>query len=433
MTKGITKHKIYENSKLSFKFEFKSPIRRRDMASKLSKNIGKKVKWFKGVDESFKPTDTEFKLSNKYSEKSKTFVFETGFIHYNEATQVMLKAMNLIDHFGYTDDRCEMQVNIGLVEGNIAKLNKFKYLIGLNEEKILDTWNTHASERHKVNYNLLIDIKNPYSTILSNRLIERVDPQFFNTEKSDFYGTDFSKLNEGYVITNYIGGSKYQLRKQEALDTINSIATTLHETAINNYTYNDLEKKTIEGILEYYRGVVTGTKNYQNFKSTFPDVRLYVDLMNWDHVIEAHYSTFKEKLFDLVSKSQINEAEINWDNTRKKMQIKNATIDNNMVIKDVEFYNCIIEADATNCTFNNCTIRHSKLDECDIISGNYIKNSKVLECEYHGTMNEISNSYIDNDKAGLINAELTNCVVNKGSFAKESTIDDQTVRIDKND
>ena len=433
MTEGITKHKIYENSKLSFKFEFKSPIRRRDMASKLSTNIGKKVHWFKGVDESFKPTGTDFKLSNKYSDKSKTYIFETGFIRYNEATQVMLKAMNLIDHYGYTDDRCEMEVKIGLVEGNIAKLNKFKYLIGLNEEKILDTWNTHSSERHKVNYNLLIDIKNPYATILSNRLIERVDPQFFNTEKSDFYGTDFSKLNEGYVITNYIGGSKYQLRKREALDTVNSIAKTLHETATNNYSYSDSERKTIEGILEYYREVVKGTKNYENFKGTYPNIKLYVDLKSNDHVIEAHYVTFKEKLFDLVSKSQVNEAEINWDNQRKKMQIKNATIDNNMVIKDIEFYNCTIEADATNCTFNNCTIRHSKLDECDIISGNYIKNSKILECRYHGTMNEVSKSYLDNSKAGLISAELTNCVVNRGSFSKESTIDNLTVIIDKND
>ena len=60
------------NSRLSFTFEFRSPVRRRDLASKLSKNLGKKVKWFKGVNESFKASDSLYKLSNKYSEFSKT-------------------------------------------------------------------------------------------------------------------------------------------------------------------------------------------------------------------------------------------------------------------------------------------------------------------------------------------------------------------------
>lgn len=432
MTEGMNKQKIYENSRLAFKFEFKSPIRRRDMASKLAKNIGKKVQWIKGVDEHTKPSENAYKLSNKYSENSKTFIFETAFMPYNDATQLMLRTMNLIDYYGYTDDRCEMEVKVGLSEGNIHKLNKFKYLIGLNEQEILDKWNTKSSERHKVNYNLLIDIKNPYATILSNRLIERVDPGFFNTEKSDFFGTDFSKITEGYVISNYIGGSKYQLRKQEALDTINAITYTLHETMQNNYNYSDKERKTITGILEYYRNTVTNTKNFENFKNSYPDIQLYVDLMNVEHVIEAHYTSFREKVFELISKSNITEGYINWDNERKVIQIKEATIENNIHIEGIEFYNCIIEADAKKCLFNNCTIRHSKLDECDIISGNYIKNSKVIECRYHGSLNEMSNTYIDNDKAGLINAELTNCVVNRGEFTRESVIDKDTLLIYKN-
>ena len=61
MYKELDKAKIYENALVSFSFEFKSPIRRRDIASKLSKNLGKKINWFKGVDESFKPNREIFK------------------------------------------------------------------------------------------------------------------------------------------------------------------------------------------------------------------------------------------------------------------------------------------------------------------------------------------------------------------------------------
>jgi hypothetical protein len=93
----LDKSDLYKGSSLSFRMEFKSPIRRRDMASKLSKNTGKKVKWFKGVNESFKPSSNLFKLSNKYSHTSKTFIFETGLLPYYEATRLMLQSMNIIE------------------------------------------------------------------------------------------------------------------------------------------------------------------------------------------------------------------------------------------------------------------------------------------------------------------------------------------------
>ena len=59
---NLDKTSLYENSSLAFKFEFRSPMRRRDMASKLSRNTGRTVKWFKGVNESFKPNNNTFKF-----------------------------------------------------------------------------------------------------------------------------------------------------------------------------------------------------------------------------------------------------------------------------------------------------------------------------------------------------------------------------------
>ena len=176
MYKELDKREIYENALISFSFEFKSPIRRRDLASKLSKNLGKKVNWFKGVDESFKPNSEIFKLSNKFNEFTKMFVFETGFMTYQNAMHTMLKTMNIVDHFGHTDDRCEVKVNISINERHIesgvhiSKLNKFKYLIGLDEDKILEDWNTDSTDRHKINQNQFFNIhaKDPYNTFISS-------------------------------------------------------------------------------------------------------------------------------------------------------------------------------------------------------------------------------------------------------------------------
>jgi len=423
----LENNEIYKKSDISFKFEFKSPIRRRDMASKLSNNIGKKVKWFKGVEESFKPTKDVYKLSNKYSENSKTFIFETGFIPYHEATQVMLSAMNLIDYFGYTDDRCEMVTNVKLNEKGASKMNKFKFMMALNESTIINEWNSSNSERDKVDYNILIDIKNPFTTVLSSRLVERYDSQFFNVEKSDFYGTDFSNLGMGYLTTKYIGGKKYQTKKKQALDTINKVILAFNEAVVNRSSYSDREMSNIEQIVEYYQKAVKGTKNHRIFRETYPEIGIYVDLMQFDHLLEAHYNNFREKIFELVSKGNISEGHINWDNTRKVLQIKDAVIKNKIHIKDVEFYDCIVEADVSNCLFSNCILKHSSLDKCDIMHGNYIKNSRIDECEFHGGSNDISNSYINNENAGLINADLSNCVVESGNFTSESSIDEDTI------
>ena len=440
MYKELDKSKVYENSNLSFVFEFKSPVRRRDLASKLSKNLGKKVQWFKGVDETFKASKEVFKLSNKYNANTKTFVFETGFMQYQDAIHTMLKTMNLVDHFGYTDDRCEVKVNVNINEKridsgvHISKLNKFKYLIGLNEESILEDWNTGSTERHKINQNQYFHVhaKDPYNTVISSSLVERMDPHVFNFPTSDFFGHDFSSLNEGFLTINYIGGTDYQKRKNEAVSTINSVVSRLYETLESNYQYKSDEKRKIERIVEEYKSVVKATRTPLSLRSNYPNINLYYDLKGMDYLIEANYTIFREKIFELLVFGGVKIADINYDNIRKVVQVKDATINKNVILENFEFYNCIVEADTKNCLFSNCTIRNSKLNECDIISNNYIKNSKVLECKYQGSGNEITNSYIDNDPKNMIDATLKNCLVNKGSFRISSEIDKDTVILSRN-
>ena len=435
MYKELDKREIYENALISFSFEFKSTIRRRDIASKLSKNLGKKVNWFKGVDESFKPNSEIFKLSNKFNEFTKMFVFETGFMTYQNAMHTMLKTMNIVDHFGHTDDRCEVKVNISINERHIesgvhiSKLNKFKYLIGLDEDKILEDWNTDSTDRHKINQNQFFNIhaKDPYNTFISSALIERMDPMAFNFPESDFFGHDFSHLGEGYLTINYIGGKDYQKKKQEATNTINTVIGRLYETLSTNYQYGTNEKRKIEKIVEEYKNTVKATKYPMDLKANYPDINIYYNLKSMAYLIESNYHHFREKIFELLVFGGVSEADINYDNDRKMIQVKDATINKNVIIENFEFYNCIIEADAKNCLFSNCTIKNSKLENCDIVSGNYIKGSKVIECKYHGSENEISNSYLDNNPKDMIDARLKNCLVVKGNFTIASEVDKDTI------
>jgi len=122
----------------------------------------------------------------------------------------------------------------------------------------------------------------------------------------------------------------------------------------------------------------------------------------------------------------ITEAVINYDTRRKVVQIKDAILKKSILVEGVEFYQSSIEADAKNCLFEGCTIRNSKLNECTIFSNNSIKNSKIIDCDYLGGANEISSSYLDNSEKKVINAELKECLVNRGKFSMSSSIDKKT-------
>jgi hypothetical protein len=430
----LDKSDLYKGSSLSFRMEFKSPIRRRDMASKLSKNTGKKVKWFKGVNESFKPSSNLFKLSNKYSHTSKTFIFETGLLPYYEATRLMLQSMNIIEKFGYTDDRCEMTVGISLNERDLnlhvgmSSLNKFKYIIGLDEKKILESWNTSETERRKVSQNkyFYFHSKNPYDVYISNSILEKVDIGAFNFPESDFFGSSFKRLDEGILEISYIGGKDYHKKKREALETINLVVSRAYDTLAQNFSYTIDERRDLEKLLEEYRDAVLNTKNPLNLKTNFPNINLYYDLKSIDYLIESNYNMFRDKIFDLIIFGGVHIADINWDNSRKKIQVKGANIGKSVVVEGMEFYDCTIEADAKHCLFNGCTIKNSKIEECDIMSNNYISNSKILDCKYHTTNNSISKSYLDNDPKYMIGANIKESLINRGTLKKDSQVDSKT-------
>jgi hypothetical protein len=258
-----------------------------------------------------------------------------------------------------------------------------------------------------------------------------MSPVEFNFPTSDFFANDFSELGHGNLIVKYIGGKDYTKKRKESVNTINLIIEHLYNTLSNNWKYSDTEKRKISKIVESYRGAILNTKNYLNFKSKYENIDLYVDLNNNKFLIDSHYTKIREKIFKLIVGGEITEAIINYDTERGAIQIKNAKINKSILIENIEFYSCIIEADAKNCLFNNCDIVNSKICESTIHSNNIIKNSKVIDCLYSGGITEIKSSFIDNGNRKIINANLSECLVYSGIFSAQSTIDKNTKIIKK--
>lgn len=439
MFKSLDKKNIYDNSQISFCFEFFSPMRKMDAAAKIARALGKKIKWFSDVKSDFNPTNETFKLSPTYSNGYKEMQLSTGMMPYQEAVHMYLKVSNIIEAIGFTTERCRVKTSIKLNENalqlptHVTKLNRLKYLISLNEKRLFELWPQPENENRLIyqNHFQYVQPKRLYDMVLTESIVERGDSIELNFPQSDFFATDFSQLSSGKLTVNYISGKNYTRKKKEAVETLNIIIEHLYDTLTENYTYSNQEKLKISEMVKDFRTAIDATRSILGFKSAFPEISLHVDLSQAPHLLESVYPRIREKLFRLIIGGGITEATINYDTKRARLQIKDAKLKRSILLEGVEFFGCEIEGDVTNCLFENCIIRNSKLHDCSIFSNNSIKFSKLIDCDYLGESNEITSSFLDNPDAKTINANLTECLVNRGKFTLNSEIDKSTKIINR--
>jgi len=434
MFKSLDKKNIYDNSQISFCFEFFSPMRKMDAAAKISRALGKKVKWFTDVKSDFKATNETFKLAPTYSNGYKEMQLSTGLMPYQEAVHMYLKVSNIIEAIGFTTERCRVKTKIKLNENalqlqtSMTKLNRLKYLISLDEKRLFELWPQPENENRLMyqNHFQYVQPKRLYDMILTESIVERGDSIELRFPESDFFATDFSQLSSGKLNVNYISGKEYTRKKKEAVETLNIIIEHLYQTLTENYTYSNQEKIKISEMVKEFRFAIDSTKSPLGFKSAFPEIDLYIDLTKNERLIESVYPQIREKIFRVIVGGGISEATVNYDTRRARLQIKDAKIKRSILLEGVEFFGCEIEGDVKDCLFENCIIRNSKLDGCSIFSNNTINFSKLIDCDYLGEANEIRSSFLDNPDTKTINANLTECLVNRGKFTLNSEVDRST-------
>jgi len=439
MFKSLDKKSIYDNTQISFCFEFFSPMRKMDAAAKISRALGKKIKWFKEINASFQPTNEQFKLAPTYSNGYKEMQLSTGFMPYQEALHTYLKVSNIIDAIGFTTERCRVQSTIKLNEKalglkfGLSKLNRLKYLISLDEEALFNIWPQPKNETRLLyqNHFQYVRPRRLYDLVLTESLVERGDTTDLRLPESDFLATDFSTLGQGKLIVNYISGKEYTSKKKEAVAALNIVIEHIYETLTSNYSYTNQERLAISKMVHDFRSSIDSTRNILRFKSTFPNIDLYVDLKSDKYLLESTYPIIRETIFKLIIGGDITEGTINYDTDRKVVQIKGAKLKRSILVEGVEFYECQIEGDVEDCLFENCIITNSKLKNCTIYSNNMVKFSKLLDCKYLGGANQVISSYLDNPASRPINADLKECLVNNGIISLSSTIDSSTTILNK--
>jgi hypothetical protein len=435
MYKDLTKQSLFDNVNLGFEFEFFSPIERAELAEKLSSLLGKNVISTNDYGSDIPVSYSDFKIEPDFSGGFKMNELITGVMPYNEAIHVMYKVMNFIDENGFTSDRTGMHINISLNEFDLGlrerlqNLNVFKYILGLNEERIFEMWPSAKSRMQKIYKNSISNIY-PKNKFLAETAIEYSRPSSpldYMYPQSKYFGLNFEKLQEGYLEVRYAGGADYQIKRQSATSLINYIAESLQSTLQSNYQYSIDEQKKVSDVLKKQRGNMLALKTYENFIKNFPNIELYVDLKDDPRILESNYLNFRDSLFDLVTFGKMEKGQLNYDTSTQRVQLKDSSLKEGFGIHGIDLINCSIEAEIKNCVLFGCKVRSSHISECTIITDNDIRYCHLNSCLFEkGSVNRIDASYINSSPESVIYANLNECIVRSGIIALSSEVDNKT-------
>ena len=435
MYKDLNQQRLFDNVNIGFEFEFFSPIGRAELAEKLEVLLGKKVISTNEYNSDIAVSYSEFKLEPDFSGGFKMNELITGVMPYNEAIHVMYKVMNFIDENGFTTERTGLHINMSLNEFDLGlrerlqNLNVFKYILGLNEEKIFDMWPSAKSRIQKIYKNPVTNIypKNKFLAETSIAYSKPSSPLEFNYPQSKYFGINFDKLKDGYVEVRYAGGADYQNKRSSATNLVNYIAESLYNTLQSNYQYSIDEQKKVHDVLKKQRDNTLALKSYENFTKNFPNIDLYVDLKDDPRILEANYLKVRDSLFDLITFGQMTKGSINYDTDTERVQLKDSSLKEGFGIKGLDLINCSIEAEITDCMLYGCKVRSSHITECRILTGNDIRYCHLDECMFEkGSVNRIDLSYIKSSPESVIYANLNECIVRSGIIALDAEVDSKT-------
>jgi hypothetical protein len=379
--------------------------------------------------------ENDFKIEPDFSGGFKMNELVTGVMPYNEAIHVLFKVFNFINEHGFTTERTGIHINIsfnefdlGLTE-KLQSLNVFKYILNLNEAKIFEMWPSAKSRMQKIYKNSVLNIypKNKFIAETSLNYAYPSSPLDFKLPHAKYFGLNFTKLSNNYLEVRYAGGAKYEDKKKDAVELINYMAESLYETLKENNTYSANDTRRISEILTRHKNLLTAVKTYENFTKAYPEIELYIDLRDDPRIVESNYSNVKEKLFELITTGNLKKGIVNYDTHTNRIQIKDARLKESFSVNGVDFINCSIEGEITNCVLYGCKVRSSHIRESKIITGNDIRYSYIKYCTFErDSNNRIDLSYIKSEPGSLIYGDLNECIIRSGTVGLSCRVDSKT-------
>ena len=398
---------ITGNSLIGFKFKGQFKDDENVLLTKLKDILNREVTFSNIKYKLLEPTDTQavMSLDGKYCE------VKTPQYSYFEALFILPKILELLKtlkdeknsylyfRIGFNKDFCD-----------ISNINVMKFILEFKEDYILK----HITDLTlDGSFEKLTDIKPTDVESCIDTIKKRMDGLKY-TDYEDIYGIDFSTVKLGYITFTYAREINFRNKWEELLKCLNHTIITLYNTS-SSYDFSDDENNKIGDLDKTYKETSQAFGCYELFKDKYKGIKLTKDLNSDGMEIDIIFPAIKDKLFDIVVKCGIKEAEINYDSDVSRIQLKNIETKKCYHLNGVD----IVDSELTNCTIRDCDLYDTKVEKSSIIKSNLFGYADCKDCK-------IKDSFVSR------NIKLKDCTVSgnlgkMGGIMKGGSLKDTTV------
>lgn len=417
---------LYENTLVRVISEFTTEMTPSSVLKELTKVLKRKVS---------KDAPGAYNISIS-QDAAGYYRLETGFLTYRDARLITISLFSWVEKFGMADKNHNFFYDIKFVDAeagpfkgtlffkgiSIQKIDKLKFILEFDEEKV---YKVFPSRRYGFNTKSILRFD------INQRFIPReasiVDPKFYSVPNTIESGVNFELLSQGFLRLQYIGGQDYVKKPQEVLDILNDFCLCAWEAASNpKFTKDNIAK--FEKIVQKQNKVREAYIDYSVFKKNYPDITFTVDL-NEDHrTLDYYYSIIKDRIFDLLSSSKFsgNEFFLNYDSNISALQVKEAKINCQGNISNVEFVNCEIKFG----NFKLCDFYDCKVEDARVTQSNFYLDSDIIRCLFIDSFANRT-TILDNTEVlgvnSVVNGKVEKGIIRSGKIGEHAEISKGTI------
>ena len=423
----LDKKRILSQSVLGFEFEFFSEMTRKEISEDLGKFLGKKIHVSSTYHSKFKPTSDIFKVEPDYSGGEKMVELITGPMKYDEAMIVLSRVLSWIRDNGWTTEKCAFQFNLSFDEGilkhknKVSQIDKLRFILGLNEDFIYERF---GNRRHNLYARSVRDLT-PINKFMMTEKVNSVDSKLFKLPSTKYYGINFSKITQDYFEVRYLGGRGYEKKSREIQEIIDYIILYTHDVLSGQLAYSAEEVEKLNDMLKRHRKMIQSFSNYDIFKVNYPNLILLVNLKGDYETVKSMFPIIRDKLYEIIFESNINNGVLNYDSDNGRYQIKEAKATQCWSLEKIDLVDCeITYGNLHGCRLINTKISECMLDECSLMGSVNVEKSKLIKCVLNPG-NKVIDSFVDS-RFNTINCEVEGGILRSGWIGNAAKISNST-------
>lgn len=379
-----------------------------------------KVWGFRKYHSDFTPDKDNFKIEPDLSGGSSMVELVTGPLDYYDAKYYLVKIINFIQKYGYTNDKCSIHFNLSFnkEEKDLNDLNILKLILNTDEEEIYRYYpsrkdNVYAKTIKKIIPYKEYDFFNISIGVVKNNL---------RVPNDKYYGVNFIHINNDKesqrLEFRYIGGKDYEKSPGQLIYFMDRFIINVFDSIDVGFNSEDINK-----LEEYLEDNIRQYKNfskYDNFIVDYPTIQIQIDQNSNYDVISTYYDKIYNKIYNLIDgTNDLKECIINYVTQTQTVEIVDANIKTSSTLKNYEFINCNLEGIFESCAFLGCEITNSQLSKSKV-EHTEIDNSKVLACRVDGS--SLRNCYF---MEGFLNGEMLGGVFRSGELGPYASLDSE--------